>query len=166
MDLIIKNSALCDGRSGIDIGITAGRIVAVEAGITKEAGEVIDAAGHLVSPAFVDPHFHMDATLSLGSPRLNVSGTLLEGIALWGELKPLLTHEALVERALRYCDLAVAQGLLAIRSHVDVSDPRLLTVEALEELDRADQKRNDLWDRYREALMGCWTINPRGVSRK
>ena len=73
----------------------------------------------------------MDATLSLGSPRLNVSGTLLEGIALWGELKPLLTHEALVERALRYCDLAVAQGLLAIRSHVDVSDPRLLTVEAL-----------------------------------
>jgi cytosine deaminase len=131
MDLIVKNASLSDGRSGIDIGITAGRIVAVEAGITTEAGEVIDAAGHLVSPAFVDPHFHMDATLSLGSPRLNVSGTLLEGIALWGELKPLLTHEALVERALRYCDLAVAQGLLAIRSHVDVSDPRLLTVEAL-----------------------------------
>jgi hypothetical protein len=94
MDLIIKNAALCDGRNSIDIGITAGRIVAVEAGITAEAGEVIDAAGHLVSPAFVDPHFHMDATLSLGSSRLNVSGTLLEGIALWGELKPLLTHEA------------------------------------------------------------------------
>jgi cytosine deaminase len=131
MDLIVKNASLSDGRSGIDIGITAGRIVAVEAGITTEAGEVIDAAGHLLSPAFVDPHFHMDATLSLGSPRLNVSGTLLEGIKLWGELKPLLTHEALVERALRYCDLAVAQGLLAIRSHVDVSDPRLLTVEAL-----------------------------------
>ena len=71
------------------------------------------------------------ATLSLGQPRLNRSGTLLEGIALWGELKPLLTVEALVDRALRYCDLAVAQGLLAIRSHVDVSDPRLITVEAM-----------------------------------
>ena len=92
---------------------------------------MIACEGRLVSPPFVDPHFHMDATLSLGLPRLNVSGTLLEGIALWGELKPLLTHEALVERALRYCDLAVAQGLLAIRSHVDVSDARLLTVEAL-----------------------------------
>ena len=69
-----------------------------------------------------------------GQPRLNQSGTLREGIALWGELKPLLTQEALVERALRYCDLAVAQGLLAIRSHVDVSDPRLLTVEALLEV--------------------------------
>ena len=64
-------------------------------------------------------------------PRVNLSGTLLEGIALWGELKPQLTHEALVERALAYCDWAVARGLLAIRSHVDTSDPSLLPVEAL-----------------------------------
>ena len=67
----------------------------------------IDAQGCLVAPPFVDIHFHMDATLSLGLPRLNQSGTLLEGIALWGELKPLLTREAVAERALRYCDLAV-----------------------------------------------------------
>jgi cytosine deaminase len=73
----------------------------------------------------------MDATLSLGLPRLNQSGTLLEGIALWGELKPLLTHEAVKERALRYIDLAVSQGMLAIRTHVDVCDERLLAVEAL-----------------------------------
>ncbi len=39
--------------------------------------------------------------------------------------------EAVVERALRYCDLAVAQGLLAIRSHVDICDDRLLAVDAL-----------------------------------
>jgi cytosine deaminase len=76
----------------------------------------------------------MDATLSLGQPRLNVSGTLLEGIALWGELKPLLTVDAVVERALRYCDLAVAQGLLSIRSHVDVSTAPLVGVEALLEV--------------------------------
>jgi len=73
----------------------------------------------------------MDATLSYGLPRVNRSGTLLEGIALWGELKPQLTQEALVERALQYCDWAVAKGLLAIRSHVDVCDDRLLAVEAL-----------------------------------
>ena len=59
------------------------------------------------------------------------SGTLLEGIALWGELKPTLTQEAVVERALAYCDWAVARGLLAIRSHVDTSDPSMLAVEAL-----------------------------------
>ena len=131
VDLLIKNASLADGRTGMDIAVAAGRIVAVGASIEAEAGEVIRADGHLLSPPFVDPHFHMDATLSLGLPRFNISGTLLEGIALWGELKPLLTQEALVERALRYCDLAVSQGLLAIRSHVDVSDPRLLTVEAM-----------------------------------
>jgi cytosine deaminase len=76
-------------------------------------------------------HFHLDSALSYGLPRVNQSGTLLEGIALWGELKPLLTMDAIVERALRYCDLAVSQGLLAIRSHVDVCDDRLLAVEAL-----------------------------------
>jgi len=91
----------------------------------------IDAAGDLVCPPFVDAHFHMDATLSHGLPRVNQSGTLLEGIALWGELKPSLTQEALVERALQYCDWAVARGLLAIRSHVDICDDRLLAVEAL-----------------------------------
>ena len=76
----------------------------------------------------------MDATLSLGLPRMNRSGTLLEGIALWGELKPQLTHEAVIARALTYCDMAVAQGLLAIRSHVDVCDDRLIAVEALLEV--------------------------------
>jgi cytosine/creatinine deaminase len=124
-DLLIRNATLPDGRKGQDIAIEAGRIVAVQPSLNGEAGRVIDAAGHLVSPPFVDIHFHMDATLSLGLPRLNVSGTLLEGIALWGELKPLLTYEALVERALRYCDLAVAQGLLAVRTHVDICDDRL-----------------------------------------
>jgi len=133
-DLIIRNANLPDGRSGIDIAIAGGRIAAVEAGIKAEAGQSIDAAGCLVSPPFVDPHFHMDATLSLGLPRMNRSGTLLEGIALWGELRPTLTREALVERALRYCDLAVTQGLLAIRTHVDTSDPRLVTVEAMLEV--------------------------------
>jgi cytosine deaminase len=133
-DLIIKNANLPDGRSGIDIAIEKGRIADVASRIEAEAGEEIDASGRLVSPPFVDPHFHMDATLSLGLPRMNRSGTLLEGIALWGELRPVLTREALVERALRYCDLAVSQGLLAIRSHVDTSDPRLVTAEALIEV--------------------------------
>ena len=133
-DLLIRNATLTDGRRGVDIAVTGGRVAAVEPGIAAAAAEVIDAGGLLVTPPFVDPHFHMDATLSLGLPRMNVSGTLLEGIALWGELRPLLTREALVERAMRYCDLAVTQGLLAIRTHVDTSDPRLVTVEAMLEV--------------------------------
>ncbi len=133
-DLIVRNATLPDGRTGLDIACRGGRIVAVEAGIAAEAGEVIDAGGWLVSPPFVDPHFHMDATLSLGRPRMNVSGTLLEGIALWGELKPLQSIDEIVARALRYCDLAVSRGIGAIRSHVDVCDDALKGVEALLEV--------------------------------
>jgi cytosine/creatinine deaminase len=130
-DLLVKNATLPDGRSGVDVLVADGRIVAVAPRIDAQAAQVVDAQACLLSPPFVDPHFHMDATLSYGLPRVNESGTLLEGIALWGELKPLLTQEALVERALAYCDWAVGKGLLAIRSHVDVCDPRLLAVEAL-----------------------------------
>ena len=136
LDLLITNAALPDGRTSMSVAVQDGRIREVAEGLQAPAREVVDAAGLLLSPPFCDPHFHMDATLSYGLPRVNQSGTLLEGIALWGELKPLLTEEALVERALAYCDWAVARGLLHIRSHVDTSDPSLLPVRALLEVQR------------------------------
>jgi cytosine/creatinine deaminase len=134
MDLIFRRANLPDGRTRIDVGIEGDRIVAVEPQLQATAAEEIDAEGRLLSSPFVDAHFHLDATLSLGLPRMNRSGTLLEGIALWGELKPQLKRESVIARALAYCDMAIAQGLLAIRSHVDVCDERLLAVEALLEV--------------------------------
>ncbi len=140
MDLIIRRATLAHHVAGrdalVDIAMEGGRIVAVGPDLQARAGQEIDAAGSLVAPPFVDAHFHLDATLSYGLPRVNASGTLLEGIALWGELKPQLTQDALIQRALDYCDWAVARGLLAIRSHVDICDPRLLAVEALLEVKR------------------------------
>jgi cytosine/creatinine deaminase len=134
LDLLVTNANLPDGRTGMCIAVQDGLIVEVAAGLQASAHKTLDAQGQLVSPPFVDAHFHMDATLSYGLPRVNQSGTLLEGIALWGELKPQLTHEALVSRALQYCDWAVGKGLLAIRTHVDVCDERLLAVDALLEV--------------------------------
>jgi cytosine deaminase len=133
-DLIIRNANLTSGLMGVDVGISSGKIKAIETKLDGAFGQEIDGTGRLLSPAFCDPHFHLDATLSLGKPRMNISGTLLEGISLWGELRPILTKDELVERALRYCDLAVSQGLLFIRSHVDTSDPRLVTAEAMLEV--------------------------------
>jgi cytosine/creatinine deaminase len=131
-DLLVRNVALPDGRANQDLLALDGRIAAVGPALAAPAGiAVLEGQGLLLAPPFVDAHFHMDATLSAGLPRVNRSGTLLEGIALWGELKPLLTQEAVVDRAMQYCDWAVAKGLLAIRSHVDICDDRLLAVEAL-----------------------------------
>ena len=131
LDLIIRNATLPDGRQAQDIGIQAGRIAALQPALQAQAMRELDASGQLVTPPFVESHLHLDSTLSLGLPRLNQTGTLLEGIALWGELKPHLTVEAIYERARKLCLWSIAKGTLAIRSHVDICDDRLLAVEAL-----------------------------------
>ena len=139
LDLLIRNANLPDGRKGVDIAVTNGCIVEIGPHLDAKAQREIDATDRLASPAFVDSHFHMDSTLSFGQPRVNASGTLLEGIELWGELKPHLTVENIKNRALQLCHWAIARGTLAIRSHVDVSDERLLAVNALLEV-RAEIK--------------------------
>jgi cytosine deaminase len=133
-DFLVKNASLPDGRAGIDIAGKDGLITAVENNIHAEAKETIDASGRLLAPPFIDPHFHMDATLSLGTPRLNKSGTLLEGISLWGELKSIQTVDDVIARSLKYCDLAVSMGIGAIRTHVDTCDDELKGVQALLEV--------------------------------
>jgi cytosine/creatinine deaminase len=133
-DLLVKGGTLPDGTVA-DIGIKGDRIAAVGR-LDATATRVIDATGDLVSPPFVDPHFHMDAVLSYGLPRVNASGTLLEGIGLWGELRAIATVDEIVDRALRYCDWAVSMGLLAIRTHVDTTPDHLRGVEAMLEVKR------------------------------
>jgi cytosine deaminase len=131
LDLILRRANLPDGRQGIDIGIKDGHIAEIAPALKAEAPQEIDATGRLVTPPFVDSHFHMDSTLSVGKPRFNESGTLLEGIAIWGEQKPTLTADLIKSRALELCRWAVGRGTLAIRSHVDVCDDRLLAVDTL-----------------------------------
>ncbi len=133
-DLIVKGGTLPDGTQA-DIGIRGDRIAAVGR-LDAPAARVIDATGDLVSPPFVDPHFHMDAVLSYGLPRVNTSGTLLEGISLWGELRAVASVDEMVDRAVRYCDWAVSMGLLAIRTHVDTTPDHLRGVEAMLEVRR------------------------------
>ena len=148
-DLIIKNATLPDGRQNIDILCGDGHIIDIGTNIEVDAKQLINAEGYMVSPPFIDPHFHMDATLSLGTPRLNMSGTLLEGISLWGELKPLQSVEDIVSRALKYCNLAISQGIGAIRSHVDVCDDELKGVEALLQVREIISPYLDLQYRFR-----------------
>jgi cytosine deaminase len=92
LDLLIHNAPLPEGRTHMSVAVQNDRIVEVTPSLQAPAAETLDAQCLLLSPPFVDAHFHMDATLSYGLPRVNQSGTLLEGIALWGELKPLLTQ--------------------------------------------------------------------------
>ncbi len=114
-----------------DIAVQNGRIKAIEEHIDAPAAKIIDAQNAFVSPPFVDAHFHLDSVLSYGRPRINRSGTLLEGIEIWGELKPNQKLEDFYNRAMAFCRWSIARGTLGLRSHVDITDPRLLAVEAL-----------------------------------
>ena len=132
-DTLIVNATLPDGRTGMGLGIKDGKIAAIAPDLTQEGA--VDAGGRLVSAPFVDCHFHLDAALSLGANgEYNESGTLAEGIALWARMAPDFSTEEYKERARRYIDIAVSQGLLAIRTHVDVTDPDLVAAKALAEI--------------------------------
>lgn len=134
LDLIIRRARRPGDDVLVDIAMVQGRIAAVEPRIDRPADAEIDAGGRLVTTPLVDSHFHLDSVLTAGTPRRNASGSLLEGIALWGELQPLLTKEAIKERAREYLRWCVAQGILYLRSHVDVCHDSLVGVRALVEV--------------------------------
>jgi cytosine deaminase len=131
IDLLLRNGNV-PGHGPLDLGVEAGRLVDVDG--DTQAREVIDLGGRLVTPPLVEPHIHLDAVLTVGQPRANASGSLFEGIAVWAERAPLLTVEDVRTRAGTALRWQLANGVLHVRSHVDVCDPELRALRALVEL--------------------------------
>jgi cytosine/creatinine deaminase len=119
MDLLVRNLRV-DGRL-VDVAIEGERFVRIGPSLDVDAPHVLDAEGRLGTPPLVDCHLHLDASLTAGKPRFNQSGTLIEGIHVWGELKESLTAEDVFERAREIVRWSAAQGTLHIRAHADVS---------------------------------------------
>lgn len=125
------------GRSGLyRIELDGARIASISAQqAPAEANEGdIDAASNLVVPPFIEPHIHLDATLTAGQPAWNMSGTLFEGIERWGERKALVTHEDTKARAKKTIDMLVDHGIQHVRTHVDVTDPTLSALKSMIEV--------------------------------
>lgn len=140
IDLLVRDVRVPDDQSGdlteVDLQIDGGRIVSLApAGEHPiEAREVVEGAGAWATPPYVEPHVHLDAALTAGQPRWNKSGTLWEGIACWAERKPMLTREDVIGRAEQTLRWYAANGTLHVRSHVDVTDPSLVALDALLEV--------------------------------
>ena len=134
-DLIIRHAQLHRGQGLVDIAVQNGDFARIASDLSSSSAlRELDAAGRLVVPPFIDAHVHLDAVLTVGQPRYNTSGTLLEGIQIWSERKPTLTREDVRRRVLEEVRWEVAQGTLHIRSHVDVCDPDLTALRALLEV--------------------------------
>jgi len=95
--------------------------------LSAESGESMRIGG-LLTPPLAEPHVHLDAAL-LGPKRPNRSGTLVEGIANWAELRAELTAEDVTQRALQTVEMYRKYGTTSIRTHVDTAS--LLAVEAM-----------------------------------
>src|ERR687885_311088 len=137
-DLCLCGARIPGSSQTRDIGIANGKIVAAD----DAAREVIDVGGALVTPALVEPHIHLDAVLTVGEPRYNATGSLFEGIAIWAERVQSLTVEDVRRRAGVVLRWQLANGVLHVRSHVDVCDPELRALRALLEL--RDEARDQI----------------------
>ncbi|MEG3917769.1 cytosine deaminase [Microcoleus sp. T3_A4] len=118
----------------VDIAIDGDKIAAVSTQISELGESEIDVGGKLVTPAFVESHIHLDSALTAGEPRWNQSGTLFEGIQIWGERKQSLTLDDVKKRAVETLRLQASQGILFVRSHADVSEPTLTALQGLLEV--------------------------------
>jgi cytosine deaminase len=134
VDLIVRRARLEGGAEPVDIGIVGDRIVEVAPRLEARAPQELDVDGRLVTPSLVEPHVHLDAVLTVGQPRYNVTGSLFEGIEIWAERVQSLTREDVKDRAHRAIRWMLAHGVTHVRTHVDVCDPNLTALKALLEV--------------------------------
>lgn len=134
MDLIIRNAKLREFNYLVDIAIKDGTFKEIKKSIAIKSTNEIDALGNLVSPPFIESHVHLDSSQTVGDPRYNESGTLLEGIQIWGEKKENLTKDEIKNNAIETIKWEIANGVLKIRTHTDSTEKNLMTLEALLEV--------------------------------
>ena len=135
MDLIVRNARLAGEPEPVDLAVREGTFAEIGPGLKTQAQTEIDAGGNLVCPPFIDPHLHLDAALTAGTPRYNISGSHPEGIQVWGEYKAAHPQfEDFKDRARRAIEWEVALGTLYIRTHIDICDPGLTALKYMLEL--------------------------------
>ncbi|WP_196601089.1 cytosine deaminase [Pectinatus frisingensis] len=132
--MLIKNSRLRRKEGLWNISIKNGKIHKIAQEALFDDNDCIDAAGHLTTAPYVEPHIHLDAVFTAGEPHWNESGTLFEGIELWAERKKQITIDDVKNRAKKAIRLQISQGIQFVRSHVDTTDPQLTALKALLEV--------------------------------
>jgi len=128
-DWLLKQARLQDEVPLVDIAMQAGRIAAIGPRLTVAAAETWDVQGCVVLPGLVDAHTHLDKTYITTQ---NKSGTLLEAIAVWRSVKNARTLADIQASARQALRAAIANGVTAMRSHIDTFEAQdLVAVEAL-----------------------------------
>uniref|UniRef100_UPI000556E28A cytosine deaminase n=1 Tax=Liquorilactobacillus vini TaxID=238015 RepID=UPI000556E28A len=133
--MLIKDVHVDNQKQLQDVRITAGKFSEIGTNLTaKQSEQVIDGQQKLLLPPFIDSHIHLDATLTAGQPEWNETGTLFDGIRIWSDEKKILSIADVKQRAKKTIMKQVKYGIQFVRSHVDITDPNLIALQALLEL--------------------------------
>ena len=141
MDLVVSNARLRGREDLVDIGIADGRIAVLAPVNSLSAAREIRAEGGLVTSSFVEPHCHIDKTLT--RERLGALSPE-EAFGRAREVKREFTVEDVERRACRALELAVTHGTGKIRTQCDVDFATRLV--SLEGVLRARERFADLID--------------------
>jgi cytosine/creatinine deaminase len=120
MDLTIHNALHDKTLEIVHIAIQNGKIVQVSSNEISPGAKSIDAQGAMISPALIEPHFHIENSLLWDTDNLNQSGTLREAIDIYAEVKVNLTPEDILQRATQTIHEAISHGTLWMRNHIDI----------------------------------------------
>lgn len=133
--MLIKHLYIENATTLSDIRIQDGFFAQIGENLTPNEGEeVLDLGGKLALPPFIESHVHLDTCLTAGDPVWNLSGTLFEGIECWSKRKEKLSKADVKERVNKAVRMQAANGIQFVRTHVDVTDPKLTAMEAILEL--------------------------------
>ncbi|MBI3517038.1 MAG: amidohydrolase, partial [Proteobacteria bacterium] len=106
MDLVVRKAQLVDRPTGqlVDIGVTSGKIVAVEPALAAD-GQEFDAGGRLACAGLIETHIHLDKgrLLDVVPPE---TGRAISPVPYVRKFKPQITEEDVRRRAeqtLREC---------------------------------------------------------------
>ena len=134
---VYKNAQLQGCDTTTDIAVVDGKFSKIGGDLSdyEKNGNTVDLKGNLVIPPFADAHIHLDYIYTASLPtHETTSGTLFEAIDNWSDSKASLTAEIIKERALKGVKMQISHGVQYVRSHVDVTDPKLTALKALLEL--------------------------------
>jgi cytosine deaminase len=119
--LLLRSATLPDG-STFDIAVAEGLIVWIGPHNTYTGSAVLhlDLTGYVLTPSFVEPHAHLDKAF-LADRVFNPAGDLMGAIRGLEAVRNTITHEDIVNRAIRAATLMSENGVTAIRTHADTT---------------------------------------------
>jgi cytosine/creatinine deaminase len=134
MDLVIRNARVF-GKPPVDIGIQAGKVVAIEAGLSSDAPSY-DAEGHLACAGLIETHIHLDKTRIIDRcpPEDGRNANAVPRVAA---VKSTFTEDDVYQRASTTLENCIKHGTTRMRTHVELDGGvEMRSFEALERLKR------------------------------